>query len=440
MKQRARAGRWTGLAVLTMLSGSGTVASAQARLFSYPSDANRQHDYALLNGDLLAFYLNDRGDLGAPYPVIGGLPGAKPPGIVDPATGRPSRVNIADDGRILPVDGPPAYGALFSRTSTLAGSIGESVRLKSEYLTAGAGTVAEGFALRGNQGVRGPRNSFLQSSDLMVNSFRVFGDSPAGTLGATSILSYPTDSGELQVTQDLVFQEAGMPGNRARFTITFTNNGTETLSGLQYVRTADPNQGFTSGATVQRFRTQTEPGAFAMNSLVGDRAFGFGVFPGDLAEGSILLVTPETREPALLSQPLDQVARNNYIRLGASTLLPDGTRTASAFLYQPAGDPGSLADDLLLGFTPDFVNDAAFTDLVNDNLSVLAGNAALLWVSPVLPDLAPSASLSLTFYYFFDALPAGPPPGGNVPEPGTGGVWLLCGTVAGSLLARRRRK
>lgn len=437
MKKKARIRRWTGLAAMTLMAGTATTAiNAQARLYGYPDDTNRQHDYALLNGDLLALYLNDRGDLGAPYPIINGLPGAKPSGIVDPATGRPSASNIADDGRILPQSNPPSYGALFSRNSTPGATLGDSVRQKSEYLTAGAGSVAEGFSIRGGQGLSGPGNTFLLSSDLNVNSFTVNGNSRTGQLSATSILDYPTDTGSLQITQDVTFQEPNAPKNRARFTVTFTNKGTDTLSGLQYSRTVDPNQGFTTGATNQRFRTPSEPGAFAINSLVGDRGFGFGVFPDGLTEGTILLVTPETRESALLTRPLSQVSTNNYIKLGATSVLGNGIKTASAFLFQPGGDPSSIADDILLGSTTDFINDAAFTSLVNGNLSVPSGNAALLWTSPILPSLAPDASLSLTFYYFFDAIQGGPP--SNVPEPGAVAM-LLSGMIGGGTLLRRRR-
>jgi hypothetical protein len=109
MKHKARIGRWARMAALSVLGSTLTSAVyAQARIYGYPSDGNRLHDYALLNGDLLALYLNDRGDLGAPYPIIGGIPGAKPPGIVDPVTGRPLAANIGNDGRILPENNPPS--------------------------------------------------------------------------------------------------------------------------------------------------------------------------------------------------------------------------------------------------------------------------------------------------------------------------------------------
>lgn len=439
MKKKARSRHWAGIMALTLIGSAATTAvNAQARIYGYPTDANRLHEYALLNGDLLALYLNDRGDLGAPYPIINGFPGAKPPGIVDPVTGRPSSSNIADDGRILPTDNPPTYGALFSRTSTPSSTIGGSVRQKSEYLTAGAGSVAEGFSLRGNQGLSGPGNTFILPGDMILQNFSVSGDSRTGALSATSQLEYPTDSGTLEVMQNVVFQETDAPPNRVKFTISFTNNSSEAITGLRYARAVDPNQGFTTGETNQRFRTQADPNAFALNSLVGDRGFGLGVFPDGNTEGTILVVTPETREDALLTNPTAQLSSNSYVLLGATTTLPNGTNTASASLFQPAGDPNLISDDILLDSTLDFINDAAFTNMVNDNLSVPSGNAGLVLLSPILPDIAANGGMeSFTFYYFFDAL-QGPPPG--VPEPGT--VALLVSSVlcGGSLLRRRRQK
>lgn len=440
MKKKARIGRWAKIALLSAVGGTvAASANAQARIYGYPTDSNRLHDYALLNGDLLALYINDRGDLGAPYPIVSGIPGAKPPGIVDPATGRPHPANIADDGRILPTDNPPSYGALFSRTSTPAATLGESVRLKSEYLTAGTGSVAEGFSLFASQGLSGPGNTFLQASDFLVTSFTTNGQTDRnGVLSATSGLQYPTDTGgNLDITQNVLFQEDNAPRNRVKFTITFTNNSDETITGLRYSRALDPNQGFTSGVTSQRFRTEADPNAFALNSLVGDRGFGFGVFPDGNTNGTILLSTDEIREGTLLTRPLSQVGTKNYVVLGESRLNSEGILTGDAMMFQPAGDPNSTADDILIGSTTDFIEDAAFNALVNDNLNTPNGNAALLLLSPILPDLMPMASTSFTFYYFFDAIQQPPP--NEVPEPGTLAL-LVSGLVGGSLVYRRRAK
>jgi hypothetical protein len=437
MKHTARIGRWAGLAAMSVLGSTLTnAANAQTQIYGYPTDSNREHEYALLNGDLLALYLNDRGDLGAPYPIISGIPGAKPPGIVDPATGRPSAANIGNDGRILPQDNPPTYGALFNRNPT-PGSLGESVRAKSEYLTAGTGAVAEGFSLIGGQGLSGPGNSFLQPSDFLVTSFTTNGQTNRlGPLSATSGLQFPTNTGNLDILQNVIFQEDNAPPNRVKFTITFTNNSDETITGLRYARAVDPNQGFTTGVTTQRFRTEADPTAFAINSLVGDRGFGFGVLPDGNTEGLILLSTNEIREASLLSRPLAQVGAKPYVRLGAWHAGPNGTQTADAFMVIPAGDPNSTEDDIVIGSTTDYINDAAFTTLVNENLDTPSGNAGLVLLSPVLPDLAPDASTSFTFYYFFDAI-QGPP--GDVPEPGTVALLVSSGFCGIGLAWRRRR-
>src|SRR5258708_6512396 len=85
---------------------------AQAQsIFTYndPTPGSSQsHRYGVLNGDLLALYINDRGDLGAPYRYV--VP-EKPKGI-----SKGTKPVINNDGSVPETSG--TYAALFSKTST----------------------------------------------------------------------------------------------------------------------------------------------------------------------------------------------------------------------------------------------------------------------------------------------------------------------------------
>lgn len=408
---------WTALS----LTGAAltTAAHAQSALFNYEGVdvTNGQkvtHQYGLLNGDFISLYLNDRGDLGAPYDASGNKPGGILDGFV-PA--------VQDNGDVKP--GMGTYGALFSFESTQGagnGSIGASVRAKHEYISVGSQEASEGFAIVGNDNKLNQNGKWLPDTKLSVvpNSFAVSGNSITGGLSATSQLTTPTSSGNLQITQQIALQEAGEPKNRVKFTVTFKNNGTQTLDGLRYARAVDPNQGYLySLSTFQHFRTPGDPNAFAIDSwdtpgALNPQRMALGVSPGDAGtDGTTIFATNFLSETSLLSNlQAKDVRKNNRLVLH-----------------------GKGADYLAAGSDTVFASTNDFTDGSLDTTSFTPGDAALVLLSPSY-SLAPGDEQTFIYYLFFSAVSSTPP--ADVPEPGP--VAFYAGGIAGAgLLLRRRR-
>jgi hypothetical protein len=418
-----------GLAAL-LLTGTvfSTAAHAQSAIFNYTApDASGSHQYGLLNGNHVALYINDRGDLGAPYPIVNGSSVAKPSSIVNPATGQPTNVNA--NGSIF---GNTAYGALFSQNPTggLA-TIGDSVRAKSEFLGAGSTSIIEGFSVFANDGLDlGTR--FVRNSDMNVNSFSVNGNSALGPLSASSSVSADLlfgngNGGTLTIRQNVEFQDGLPASNRVRFTSTFVNDSADPLNGFRYARVVDANTAFTLPTTAQQFRTDADPNAFALTSINGSNAIGLGVFgsgqPGPPEPGSILFVANSALgEAALLQTPFDQA--NFYVELG--------TGNAASIKQKVGGDLDTSNDTVILS-TLDFTTDQNFNDQVESVLGFgNTSDSSLILLSPSF-DIAAGGTADFTFYYFFGQ---GTP--SQVPEPGTVAL-LVAGGMSGLWLRRRRK-
>ncbi len=431
--------RISGLTVLTISSlASARVAHAQAQVYTNPTSGSRR--YALLNGDLLALYINDRGDMGSPIRYPGGT---KSPGAVDPITGQPLAIN--NDGSVA----SGSYATLFSNNNApTPGTLAESVRQKSEYITAGLGTVVEGFAVIGND--PGLRNTFggvkwLHGEDLTVDQSQTFNDatqtSRTGPLTATSTLVRNTGTGNqkpLQIKQNVLFQADGAGRNDVKITLTFTNTSDHTLTGVRYARAVDPNQGAFSSSgvstarTSQTFGTAADPNAFAINSRFSDtaqvRQLGFGIRDGADAVGTTLFSTGQLSENSILSTPDAFALTNNHVTLGAgksATFTRINGGIATVFTTTDYTDP----------INHPFLDINGIATTVDFNSSGSTNDLALL--SPILPDILPGASDTFTFFYFFNPHQEGP--GGDVPEPGALALLVGCG-ISGGLLLRRRSK
>lgn len=410
------------------LTSLASNANAQASIYGFPTDASSQK-YALLNGDFLSLYVNDRGDIGAPRRANG----TKPVGFANGLT-----PYIAPDGR--PDFSQPAnslnkvgsYGALFSETSTAGlSTLQDRVQAKQEYITVGkpvSSNVLEGFSV-----VAGNLNGGLwqNSTSLNLNGFSVNGStvtgpvagtSPTGLMVATSILN----TGSLQITQQITMQD-GFPSNAAKFSVRLKNTSTtETLTNVQYARAVDPNQGYPNGSTntFQRFGTGVNPNAFALRSVdspgvLDPRSLAIGVVPGDGTVGGTTLYARSLAggitETALLTNPTGF--------LGPRVLL------------DPTGSGATYTDALgNVATTANFVTDP-FRDSGNNIVAptFLNGDEALVLLSPVFASIRPQEEQDFDFYYFFGNAPF------DVPEPGTYAL-LLSGLVCGGGLAMRRRR
>ena len=424
------------LATLASVSLAGG-AKGQSAVFANPYDASFQ--YGLLNGDRVALYLNDRGDLGAPF-----RPGfTKNPGIVDPITGRPSNAQIDDTGRILG-NPAPTYGALFSNVTTAgAASIGESVRLKSEFLTP-AGSPIEGFSMYAKQGIRGSigvgtigTSNFFRSSDFgNVASFAVSGTAVNDPLNATT--THNLKGGNAAFGGDLVFTQTvdlqkDASKNRVRFNmkVDYSNiNSTNILNDFRFARVVNANNGFTNTQTSQRFGTSVDPDAFALSSIAMGGEMGIGVFGDahpDMEPGAILL-TGTGDASTLLRNPFAQ-GNSKYVEFGSNYSAEIKMRVADG--AAGANDDLVTTNDTVLHSTLDF-RDAAFADLVKTELGLDASDTSLILLSPSF-NIVPGGSADFTFYYFF----SGNTPS-SVPEPGTVAL-LASGLFGGGVVLRRRR-
>ena len=442
MSQKPTRARNLGLAALLLTATVfSTAAHAQSANFLYTApDLSGEHRYGVLNGQHVALYINDRGDLGAPYPIAGGFPVAKGGGNINPITGLPNPNNIAADGRVTAPSGNlPVYGALFSQMPTGGGNIGDSIKAKSEYITGGGNSAIENFSIFANNGLL-PGNQFLRNSSvdgINVDSFSVSGTSASRALSATSNLSTDlrfANPATLSIQQVVSYQETpGAPQNRVRFSTDFTNNSTtDTLQNFRYARVVDANTAFgTNPATTQQFRTGADERAFALTSssqskIIGekDNAIGIGVFGDGLpgaAPGTILFTAASSaEEDQLLQSPFDQV--RFYVEL---------TGGNGAVIKETLDNDLNTANDPVRFLTNDFINDKVFGGQVEASLGFGSANNSLVLLSPSF-NIAPGQSQNFTFYYFF-----GGQINSTVPEPGTVALFAA-GGLSGLWLRRRK--
>lgn len=386
-------------------------ASSQSAAFTYtdPNNAANTHQYGLLNGDHLALYLNDRGDLGAPYHYdFNGVGVIKPSGQTN---GTQPLVNM--DGSVPETSG--TFAALYSKTSTAgAGSLYNSLTAKTEYITVASALEAYGVYVPG-------QNAWLHNADFTASpaAFTVSGSLDGMLTAYTKTINAGNG---LTVEQTVTIDD--VPGNkkqeRAQFAVKITNSGSGPLTGLRYARVVNPNQGVygPSGtvATTQSFGTPTAPGAFAINSTAGGNNLALGVDPGSSGSmGATIFSTSIVQEDALFNSLNSLLGSSNRVTLGIGN---QATYT-------------DAANNMIS--TPDFTADPTFASMVqfdsqsSDDALVLASSAF---------DLQSGASFNFNFNYYFD--PASSVVGNPTPEPGVPALLAsIC--VAGAVFAFRRR-
>ena len=413
----------TALVLSLLTSGAaGPMAQAQSVIFTNPFQPTRS--YGLINTGAISLYINDRGDIGSP--VRSG--GAKPNGLLD-ASGRPY---INADGSVntnANNNGTPngTYGLLVSQQpAPSGGSLGDSVRAKSEYLTVGSSTTAEGFAVFGDNSRLQKGSNWLNANDFKVNSFTTLS---SGDGGLVSQLFRQTGA---QATQGLSITQTVRPItslNRVDFNIHFTNNDAQTLTGLRYARGINANPGgsipnASTGDTHQFFGGPSVDNAFGIGSSIGSRQVMLSIIPGSPnATGARVTVASTHEEGRLLSNPdlFFDPLNSAFVTLGTTALKPlsatfnvgdgNGTTQTTNNFSAPA---------LSENFNPDFgtLDDGDYSLLLESGLFNL------------------TAGQSADFTFSLAARPQNFSAG--VPEPGA--FALFAGLLSAGLLLRRRSR
>jgi hypothetical protein len=408
----------------TAAAGMMCVSPVQAQA---PTFGTGVGNYALLNGDNLALYVDHYGDLGAPQNAT--TP-TKPGGSLN-GTGQPY-INV--DGSVNNLGGTNEYAALYNPTATF-GSVQSQVQQKTEYITLGNRNAVEGWSVSVNDGASFvPYNALGMTAGSISTTY----NSVTGLATATTDTTYKLGATNLGIQQEVLFNDTGRK-NIAEFVTTFTNNGTSAISGLQYARGIDPNQGVASPGTTsdvntnQSFGTSADLTQFAINSsdqLGQNRMLALGVRSTDSnAVGSIIYATSggQTQNALLTSPELARQGNPSYIQL-----LPGGGAS-----YVDAANP---ADDATTTNYQQYLQNPALAPFLNaadDSITPAFSSFAdtdMVLLSPTM-SLAPGASTSYTFYYTF-----GTPNPVPTPEPGV--VSLLTGSAlaASATMFRSRRR
>ena len=387
--------------------------------------------YALLNGSYLALYIDRFGDLGAPMTSSVTLP--KPGGLLDSL----EQPYINSDGSVdtpVLIDGVSTsitYAALYSAIAT-SGSIQQQVQAKTEYITLGNLTAVEGWSVSVNGGA-----SFVPCNGLGMTAtpISVAYNSTTGQLSAVTNTTLSSGATDLLISQQVLFNTPGQ-ASVAQFVVTLTNNGASAITGLQYARAVDPNQGVappgSSGDvnTNQSFGSPSSSTQFAINSADQEgfnRNLSLGVNPADLnSPGStIYAVSGNQTQQSVLTNPLPSSQNNpNQIVLHTSDLGADFV------------DPGNPSLDATTANYKLYLASPALAPFLNSQSQSVTpafstySDTDLVLLSPSM-NLAAGESTTFTFYYSFSA--------STVPAPGSAPIMLAGAAGFGCTLRRRRR-
>jgi hypothetical protein len=337
--------------------------------------------YACLNGKWVAFYVGEHGNIGNwSYPV-GGIFGARPPGIVGATFGRPSTSNIGTDGKILPVNNPPTYGILAGLyDTTIWGNAQDAILEKREMVTTWGGSVI------GSWGVDADHADLqdVVGTDGFPGTLSVSGADADGPMSVSTSVTFVDSSLDdlLRVSHTYSFQNdtSFLEMFRIKVDVTLTPIGVG-IGNLRYGYTLAAAGASTS--TLAGFFSATDAEAFATKSTLGDWNADMGVYEG-AGEG--------TRIGYVHSVTEGSIARSWDTILNGTHSLKLGSGTNAEF----------YTNNVLQSSTSNFKTDTAWRASLPSNTNQRSGYL-------LAPDFdLDNGEASYTFYIFTRA-PQAPP-------------------------------
>ncbi len=327
--------------------------------------------------------------------------------------------------------GTNLYAALYNPVAQ-SGALQQQVQNKTEYISLGARDAVEGWSVSVNGGA-----SFVPCNGLGMTAtpISVAYNSTTGQLSAVTNTTLSSGATDLLISQQVLFNTPGQ-ASVAQFVVTLTNNGASAITGLQYARAVDPNQGVappgSSGDvnTNQSFGSPSSSTQFAINSADQEgfnRNLSLGVNPADLnSPGStIYAVSGNQTQQSVLTNPLPSSQNNpNQIVLHTSDLGADFV------------DPGNPSLDATTANYKLYLASPALAPFLNSQSQSVTpafstySDTDLVLLSPSM-NLAAGESTTFTFYYSFSA--------STVPAPGSAPIMLAGAAGFGCTLRRRRR-
>jgi hypothetical protein len=343
--------------------------------------------YACLNGKWVAFYVGEHGNIGNwSYPV-GGIFGARPPGIVGATFGRPSTSNIGTDGKILPVTNPPTYGILSGLYDTsIWGDAQESLIEKREVVTTFSGAVIGSWGLTGSHPDLhpGPGGKGVSGIDGIPGTLSVSGSDATGPMSVTTTVRFLDSLGadllDVNHTYSIQNDSSFLEMFRIKVEVTLVPllGGVGTIQYGYALAAAGA-----STSTLASFFTATDQDAFAARSTLGDWNADMGVYEG-AGEGTRVGYIHSTVESAIAQSFHNIVNSTHSLELGSGT---------NASFY---------TNNVLQSSTSNFKTDTAWRASLPSDTS---GYSSYL-IAPTLDVSAGDASYT---FYIFTRAPQAPP-------------------------------
>lgn len=392
--------------------------------------------YALLLGDYLAVWLDSSACLGAPRYATGT---SKPGGPVN-AAGLDKYLNA--DGSVQPTPTPNAYCMSYSvqPNQTIDATVLQALLSRYEYVSAGTLATQEGWSLQVGTGAFwaysntafGPllTNRFTATQ---INAPDAGGILVNNTTNSNTTFFQPGSGTALQITHEWNFN-GSVIGRKNVLTcsVVVKNVGSTSSFPVRYCRYINPNQDvpYNGSGSVDTNQSLTCPGQGTTSNVginsegpVSLRNLTLACDPVLNPGVTFYAISGTTTETNALTQPLTQLASNNYVQIHANgdggadyvnrtNAALDGTTTSIADYFN---DPNS-APFLTSGSvptTPTFSTPSSDIDL------------CLLHEAQTLG--ANGSSVMFQFAYVFD-LPIIPPaPPAYVPCPDYGAADQLQG-------------
>jgi hypothetical protein len=383
-----------------------------AKLLTYtePGGSGYTYQYALLNGERGAIYVNPDGSIGSPAPTISGGTRVSRLGASRQSSGLPQTANIGTDG--LPT-GNVAFGLMFSQTDTSGlASLELSVEAKKEMLCSPLANVIEGYAIRsGDAALQDLGLRWLRGGDIPLDlcTITISGANASSEPVAAhceamfpDMVSYPDDALLVEHDIELQHNSSDVAQQQVKITVTLTNNSPNDFTDVRYMRVFAAQPSLTSTLSTPRFGSIVDDTLFGLSIYNTLHEVSLGVDSGQSGTAFWVRSAVGGSEGAFTQEGWSSPdTATKYIQYTGGTNAAIKTRTVGSW----SPESGDTVDSTTTDFTS-----GAFQTAVHSALGIgSAADTAILMMSPAF-DIDAGDSATFVFYYTFGSAPQEPFP------------------------------